>query len=151
MIAIPEASQDKLRMFVAYSRFEFALKECGFLRAGNDGIAHADWKRFAKAADLADVLKEAANDADVRAMIANPPQVQIVRGKFLAWEEKIAKPIKAVLPLLLAVKAIRDNLFHGGKHGEDPRDDALCRAALVVMSLCLDRYHEVRNVFEGKY
>jgi hypothetical protein len=63
----------------------------------------------------------------------------------------MAKPIKSLLTFFLAVNQVRDNLFHGGKHGEDPRDDVLCRAARVVLELCLERHHEVRKAFEYKY
>lgn len=138
-------------MFAAYSRFEFALKEYGFLRANKDGIAHADWKDFSEQIDPEGIVERAAKDADVREMIANPPRVQIVRDKHLDWEERIPAPITKLDELLWAVKSVRNNLFHGGKRGDDPRDNSLCRASLIVLSLCLERHDGVRNIFEGKY
>ena len=59
MFRVPEASPDKIRLFIAYSRFEFALKECGYVTK-TPGIAYADWHRFARQASLRDVLKTAA-------------------------------------------------------------------------------------------
>lgn len=151
-IEVPKASGDKLRLFVAYSRFEFALKEAGYLARDDNGIARADWPRFAREKCLTDVMHVASKNPDVREMIARPPQSPITDdGKSWRWKECIEKPITSLLPFFLAVKQVRNNLFHGGKSGEDPRDDLLCRAAWSVLELCLKRHHAVRSAFEYRY
>ena len=152
MVAIPDLSPAKLRLFVAYSRFEFALKEAGYILPDRRRIAHADWRSFANEECLKDVLQVAAADVDVREMIAEPPKVQASDdGKCWHWEETMEKPIQSLGAFFVATKRVRDNLFHGGKHGEDPRDDVLCRAAWAVLELCLKQHQAVRSMFEGKY
>lgn len=149
---MPTASEDKVRLFIAYSRFEFSLKENGYIRPDKDGIAHADWRAFAKEEALRDIFEEAKKDIDVRELIAKPPMTQITsNSQTWHWEERLPKPAPNLLALFLSVKTIRDNLFHGGKQGENPRDDQLCKAAWHVLQLCLDRHHAVRAMFEYKY
>ena len=140
-------------LFVAYSRMESALKQAGFVRPGPRRIAQADWRRFAEEPCLSDVLAAAAGDPDVKAMIADPPRTRIVTGdgKSLEWRQLFPVPLASLEDLLGAVKQVRDNLFHGEKHGDDPRDESLCCAALVVIKHCLERHHEVGNLFGYRY
>lgn len=150
---IPNASKAKITLFVAYSRMESALKQAGFVRPGPRRIAQADWRRFAEEPCLSDVLATASCDPDVQAMIADPPRTQIVRadGRSLEWQEQFPVPLASLEDLLGAVKQVRDNLFHGEKHGDDPRDELLCRAAWTIIKLCLERHHEVGNLFGYRY
>jgi hypothetical protein len=152
MIEIPQASPDKIRLFIAYSRFEFALKEARFLTRDGNGLVRANWKMFAKLSCLNDVLDVAAANSDVQEMLAKPPKLQVMKdGMYWDWEDRWTRPIADLNTFFNAVKQVCDNLFHGGKAGEDPRDDLLCRAAWHVLELCLERHHEVRMAFEGKY
>jgi hypothetical protein len=150
MVKMPVASNDKLTMYVTYARFEFALKQAGYLSGAQGDIAHADWSKFAREKALSDMLEAVSTNPDVAGMIADPPKTQIMRGNGFEWQDRLTKPINKVGQLFLAVKAVRDNLFHGGKAGENMRDDSLCRAGVVVMMACLERHAEVRNAFEYK-
>ena len=150
-IKMPTISPPKGELFAAYARFEFALKEAGFL-AGKEGErASPDWRRFSVDKSLTDLVDELSGDADVAALIAEPPRQQIIDGEGLAWVEQIPAPVSSSKDLLLSVKAIRDNLFHGGKSGENPRDEALCRGAIKVLIACLDRHPDVKARFNGEY
>jgi hypothetical protein len=153
MIEIPKASDAKVRVFISYSRMESALKQAGYLKKGPRGIAQADWRRFAEAPCLADVVAVAGRDANVKAMIVNPPRTQIVTNDGLSsvWEQRLPVPLVSLTDLLEAVKQIRDNLFHGEKHGDDPRDEVLCHGAWEVIRVCLERHHEVRSLFGYRY
>jgi hypothetical protein len=138
-------------LFVAYSRFEFALKECGYVTS-KPGIAYADWVSFAREDCLRDVMYEAAKNADVTELIQNPPRMQITNGKgSWGWDQENGKPVFTLKDFFEAIKQVRDNLFHGGKSGEDHRDEKLCRAAWAVLTLCLERHLGVRAMFEGRY
>ncbi|WP_119274884.1 hypothetical protein [Taklimakanibacter deserti] len=152
MVKVPDTSPAQLKLFVGYSRFECALKECGYV-VPKAGIAHADWKRFAGEECLKDVMEIASDDADVKEMIADPPATQVTDGDGTwRWAAQIEAPIDALGQFFEAVKQVRDNLFHGGKHGENrERDDTLCRAAWVVLELCAERHPEVGSIFEYKY
>ena len=147
----PEASNDKVAMFVTYSRFEFALKEAGFVGGADGDIASANWSKFARRKEFGDVLQAVSGDQDVADLIADPPKVQLRRGNSFEWASQFDSPITSVDQLFLAVKAVRDNLFHGGKAGENKRDDSLCRAGVVVIHACLNRHQRVRDAFEYKY
>lgn len=150
-INMPDISDAKRDLFTAYARFEFALKEGGFL-AGKEGEkASPNWHDFAASKSLSNLLDELANDGDVAALVANPPRQQIVLNGSLGWMDALPAPIVSPRDLLLGAKAVRDNLFHGGKQGEDPRDEMLCRAAVKILFASLDRHPDVRARFNGEY
>ena len=51
--------------------------------------------------------------------------------------------------LLENVKMVRNNLFHGGKHMEEPaRDNTLLESSLIVLAACLRWNSEVKEVYE---
>jgi hypothetical protein len=59
--------------FYWFSRFEFALKECGYFREGRYGEALPDWTRF---------IEERANEygmtQEARELLEAPPRRQVV-------------------------------------------------------------------------
>lgn len=148
---LPEVSTDKRDLFAAYARFEHSLKETGFLRGKDGERANADWLRFSREKELSDIFAHLSDDADVSALINDPPNVQIIDGGTVRWQETLDRPISSSHNLLISVKTVRDNLFHGGKSGENTRDDALCRAAIKVLFACLDRRADVKSMFDGEY
>lgn len=148
---MPEIPPAKRDLFAAYARFEFALKEAGFLVGKEGEKASPNWHLFSTSNSLANLLDDLAQDADVAALIAKPPRQQVIHNKALDWVDAIPAPITSARDLLLATKAVRDNLFHGGKQGEDPRDEMLCRAAIKILLATLDRHPEVKARFNGEY
>lgn len=124
-IKMPKASSAKSDLFVAYARFEFALKEAGFLNGKDGERAVPNWTQFIAEEPIADLVRELSDDIDVATLIAEPPSQQIIRGGTLGWAKQLPTPISSSRDLLIAVKVIRDNLFHGGKSGESQRDDAV--------------------------
>lgn len=124
----------------AFSRFEYALKRSGY--HGQDGkVAQADWDRFENAltglppADLAPVL--ALGDYT----LAKPPKKQVVKGGGLNWEDS-APTASEIKTLIIYVRRIRNNLFHGGKFPEGhvhdvARDTDLLRSGVSVLKALL--------------
>jgi hypothetical protein len=122
-----------------FARYEFALKATGFAK-GKD--ATAAWDSYARAIDAAFTqLKSAELTAAIDYLISQPPKKQVlVKGK-LRWADA---PPDANLPraeqVILMVRRVRNNLFHGGKFlpvaGGD-RDQVLVNHALVVLHACL--------------
>lgn len=149
MIEVPKISDDRARFFAAYARFEFALKETGYI-APVKGIAYADWPRFANDPSLSNLYQIVVADKDVQALVGEPPKSQLTLGD-RQWYWGHSKSVGCSTSLLLAVKQVRDNLFHGGKQGENPRDDQLCRAGWEVIRQCLLLNRQVRDAFEGRY
>ena len=105
-----------MEFFIVFSRFEFALKRTGYLKRHN-GKAEPDWRKFeTKHKDEFDPekeseLREAWNYIDI-----NPPKIQVVVDGKLDFEvdEKLKdkSPFKKAT---MAVRTVRNNLFHGGK------------------------------------
>ena len=99
--------------FYWFSRFEFSLKENGRFYAGSRGVVHADWKRFIREHEA---LYQSCDAAD--ALLRSPPDVQRVeKGSAPAWIPiSFDKDQSKLSQTVLAVKTVRNNLFHGGKH-----------------------------------
>jgi hypothetical protein len=118
---------DKLKVlafefFFEFSRFEYALKENGYLKAHAAGArAEAGWDEYIQR--FADVFHASAEAA---ALLAAAPEQQIVEaGDKLIWRPTAlthcTSDLQRVVTLL---KTVRNNLFHGGKHGGAGWDNA---------------------------
>jgi hypothetical protein len=134
--------------FAAFSRFEFTLKETGFLRVVN-GRAMPAWRQFGTS--VSNSLSVAAGsdlELAVRYLANEPPQVQIGREN---WTNAPLHGKTQVAQALDAVNRVRNNLFHGGKHtphSPPGRDERLIRAALTLLYECLAQDDSLRNVYE---
>ncbi|MBB3562062.1 hypothetical protein FHX06_003393 [Rhizobium sp. BK512] len=118
--------------FFWFSRFESALKENNWLKSDTIGAtALADWKSFveAYAGDYA------PSDAAERLIAANP-QKQIVTEGGLTFTDVTFKDSDSQLDrVALLLKTVRNNLFHGGKHGSAYWDDA--ERIRLLLPLCI--------------
>jgi hypothetical protein len=106
--------------FYWFSRFEFALKERGYLKSSAIGDrADPDWNKF-----VSKYRKAYALTAVGAKLIAEKPQRQIVGDLEHGFEHVLFSPNTADLDMVVAyAKTIRNNLFHGGKHGSNYWDD----------------------------
>lgn len=106
--------------FYRFSRFEFALKENGKVKAGRRGVAEPDWRAFIEEHETNYLLSERGVE-----LLRAPPEVQRTKGGN-SWEwAPLAFDLGAseLSCLVLAVKTVRNNLFHGGKHTAAGWDD----------------------------
>lgn len=105
--------------FYWFSRFEFALKENGLLKAGPHNSAQADWNKFIATFEMHYEIDIAAEE-----LLANPPDVQVVdNGHAWRWSPLTLSDDQSNLSkITLILKTIRNNLFHGGKHGAEGWD-----------------------------
>jgi hypothetical protein len=116
--------------FYWFSRFEFALKENGYLKSHKPGEkAEPGWQEFSdKWASQYAVSTEAA------LLLAKPPERQIV----VACDELDWKPVglsdckSDLAKVIRLVTTVRNNLFHGGKHGGADWDDPARTEELLV-------------------
>jgi len=105
--------------FYWFSRFEFALKENGYLKKGPRSIAQADWVKFI---DLHRNDYYPGNQA--KELLEDPPKTQTVNGRGVEWHDLVFDEGQSELSkVVLIIKTIRNNLFHGGKHGVDDWDN----------------------------
>lgn len=106
--------------FYWFSRFEFALKENGRIKVGPSNIAQADWHSFIKNCEA-----HYQPDSTARELLDEPPDVQVVKGAN-AWKWApltLDQEQSELSKVVLLVKTIRNNLFHGGKHNAAGWDD----------------------------
>ena len=122
-----------MEFFVVFSRFEFALKRTGYLKRHN-GKAEPDWRKFeTKHKDEFDSEKEPELREAWNYIDKDPPKKQVVVDGELDFE--VDERLKGKSPFekaTLAVRTVRNNLFHGGKF---PRsgivDDPACKTTLL--------------------
>lgn len=138
-----------------FARMEYALKATRFaVRNGRD--VSVSWDRFANEAherfhaEASEELKTAVD------FLWNYPP----RKQFLADDERVRfrefeiDPAQRKLQqLILMVRAVRNNLFHGGKHlpdgeSEPGRNERLVRSSLVLLRECAQLVDDVREAYE---
>lgn len=145
-----------LQFFVTFSRFEYALKQAGFVR-GDQSYATPDWDRFARERGNA-LFAEAENielTEAITLLLREPPQRQIVRNNKVTWEQNAKRNGEGNAQYLLRlVKDVRNNLFHGGKYpsrnvsGQELRNSRLLRACSTILEACLALDEDVKHYFE---
>lgn len=139
-----------LEFFVAFSRFEFALKAENFV-LGQDRI-NADWDRFVGSilfdSDATPELKSA-----VDYILQHPPKVQGIQQNHIVWNDRVfSQNVADVLKLRYHISDIRNNLFHGGKFNgtfepENSRNYQLVSGALVILNNWLTLNQNVHQHF----
>ncbi len=115
-----ELKQLAFGFFYYYSRFEFALKEHKYLKNEEIGeTADAGWEKLVKKFAQVYVASESA-----KKLIGLHPKRQIVSvGLELNWRPVgIAHCNNDLCRVVVMLKTIRNNLFHGGKHGDADMD-----------------------------
>ncbi|MBO6850092.1 MAG: hypothetical protein JJ867_06400 [Marinobacter sp.] len=135
--------------FYWFSRFEFALKENKYLK--RDGIgdnAEPGWCKFV------DQHKQAFQHTDeTRSLLAlNPKRQKVGENAGLEWRDVGLDDCDSDLcKVVRLLKTIRNNLFHGGKHGAEGWDDPeRTKNLLVVAKIILDQLAGLAR-FEADY
>src|SRR5688572_22174407 len=101
--------------FYWFSRFEFALKEHGYLKWNKPGApAVPSWREFQRKHGDTYVPSPAA-----RELLKLHPKQQVVGTGDLDWiPVDVSKCSTELCKLVLMLTTVRNNLFHGGKHGD---------------------------------
>lgn len=107
--------------FFWFSRFEYALKEARILKNPEPGAsAEPGWTRFIN--EFKDSYQIGAVG---EALIAANPQRQIVTAADLDFRDVGFNPGASDLERIVRLaQTVRNNLFHGGKHGSAYWNDA---------------------------
>lgn len=145
-----------IELFRTFARFEYALKAAGFYQrpSAGDDAAQPDWKAFA--ATVRDALNKPTNAELAEAIeyiVDYPPQKQIIRGQTLDWRPALptTPPGDRADLVLVLVRRVRNNLFHGGKFSAqwfDPtRSEQLLRHSLTILRGCLDASPVLRGTY----
>jgi hypothetical protein len=143
----PKLAYDFMGVF---ARGEFALKAASFAN-GNEKHAEADWDGFAKAiANAFDPSKNQELNVAVEYLLKYPPKKQVfVNNKLEFADSPPDKNQSQVQQVLLMVRRVRNNLFHGSKFLPGPvsdpkRDTLLIQHSLTVLHACIPLH---RNVY----
>ncbi|MBO9712465.1 hypothetical protein [Sphingomonas sp.] len=127
--------------FYWFSRFEFALKENGYLKSRIVGTrAEPSWQGFVDAWQGDYEPTSAA-----KALIAANPQQQIVGPAGLEFRDvHFAEQPSDLKRVVRLAQTVRNNLFHGGKHGNESWDDPnrmrlLLPTTIVILGEFADR------------
>jgi len=138
--------------FAVFSRFEYALKEFGYRKAGRNATAEPDWDKFAD--DVANSFQDSQPPEVVQVvtyLLSEPPMRQFIKNGSLNWRPLVLPDRSQVHKALLAVRTVRNNLFHGGKHtphSPPGRDERLVKSSLIVLKRCLQLHNGLRTEYE---
>jgi hypothetical protein len=134
--------------FYCFSRFEFAMKENHFLKSCVIGVrAEPGWHKFVQFHQPKYVLTDSA-----ARLIKAPPAQQIVGVNSLSWQPvRFAANATDLNKVVAILKTLRNNLFHGGKHGIKDWDEPLRTAELLKLGRAvLDELAKLAG-FEADY
>ncbi|WP_430448577.1 hypothetical protein [Rhodophyticola sp.] len=142
----PEIPSLAFEFFYWFSRFEFALKECNYLRSKTPGHkAEANWQEFIDRWEDTYIPSKMA-----QALIAANPLRQVVdsSGSDLEFVPLIFSPdVSDFKRVVRLAQAVRNNLFHGGKHGSEYWDDpARVRELLPLVVTVLDEIAQATDL-----
>lgn len=148
----PHLDQLAGRLFRVFSRAEYALKAAGY--NNGDGAAEANWRRFALA-----VEGLIANPANLELQEAiyfffnEPPKKQVIASGVIQWEVSEPATNSQADKLLIYVRRVRNNLFHGGKFNshwfEPERSEPLLRHSLSILTACVESVPAIREAYHG--
>lgn len=148
-------SQLACEFLAVFSRCEFALKAVGFAR-GDDTRVDPDWEQFGRSIDAPFNLAQEPPLAEAVAyLLSHPPKKQVLIGERIEWRD--APPdrnLSQAERVLLAVRRVRNNLFHGGKFlaSDEPsndRDRLLVQHSLTVLRACIPLHPQVFAAYEN--
>ena len=142
-------SQLAFEFFYRFSRFEFALTENGYLRFSQPGRpAIPGWFEFAR--ERCGVYRLTADAAE---LIDAAPKRQVVAANgCLEWEDVDLKGSPSELGnVIQLLKTVRNNLFHGGKHGAEGWDDPVRTERLLTLGAAVLDQIAKQTGLEGDY
>lgn len=126
------------------------LDEAGFHYG--EGDTNPNWDKFASS--IGDALEKDPNiSAAIKYMREKPPKKQVIRNDLLEWQE-VPPNGSHTHEILVCVRRVRNNLFHGGKfngHWFTPeRSKELLRHSLDILEVCLRASPELREAFDNR-
>jgi hypothetical protein len=138
-----------------FARMEYALKATGRYAVGTRNAVSANWDLFANDIDrLFSAVRDEELTRSVGFLLAQPPRKQVLRKGGVTFEDQqIDGKQKRTQQVLLMVRTVRNNLFHGGKHvpggeREAGRNAQLVHSSLVVLKQCISLSPTVQECYD---
>lgn len=150
-----------LDFFLTFARLELALKSAGFFQhhpwpdLTDPPDASPDWDKFA--VSLRNVFRKDVNSNLSTAcedIVLNPPWREVICNDSLLWRaDPPPQGLTPVESLLLSIRRLRNNLFHGASfnsvQGYDFRTtENLLKASVVVLKECVRLSPAVQKEYE---
>jgi len=138
--------------FFVFSRFEHSLAMTNYLTETKGGVS-ADWDKFAREINESFFGKPSPEvKRAIRYYEAAPPKKQIVDFDSLTWKDVVPETNYQLEKLLVLIRRVRNNLFHGEKvgvllEGNSQRDAKLLAYGLTILYACLQSSPEIRRKF----
>lgn len=136
-----------------FSRMEYALKVSGYATGTNK--VEAWWDKFANDVDTAfNAVKHEDFLNAVGYLLAAPPRKQILKDDVLTFvDQTIDNKQGTAQQVLLMVRTVRNNLFHGGKFLPDGekemgRNETLVASSLIVLKRCVTLNEKVHLSYD---
>lgn len=101
------------QFFAVFSRFEYTLKEAGYLQRGKIVALPAWWDFEKELAHRLVVEPGTELEAAISYLNAEPPLVQT---RLNGWQPWLLHGTSDIARAIDAACRVRNNLFHGGKH-----------------------------------
>ena len=126
-----------------FSRIEYSLKLSGKYALEKRNGVEADWDKFAKDHDTDFDCKRTIHlQKAVKYLLDQPPHKQFLNNGVLNWKPTKKQKIPLFQELILSVRRVRNNLFHGGKFQsmdvKDPgRNSDLLESSIIILNECL--------------
>jgi hypothetical protein len=138
--------------FFVFSRFEHSLLANNFI-AERNGAVVADWDKFARTVNEG-FNRTIGSDVEkaIRYYEEVPPKKQVLQLGRLAWKNVTPETKERLGRLLVLIRRVRNNLFHGEKfgvllEGDSKRDADLLEHGLTILYACLWTNSEVKARF----
>ena len=97
-----------------FARLEYSLKASGYFK--NEEEAKPDWNSYANSIEkVINKSNDSLLDKSIKDILNNPPKKQIIKNGSIKWSDSPANQGSYVKNLLIYIRRIRNNLFHGGK------------------------------------
>lgn len=116
--------------------------------------AEANWRKFALEVDglIANPTTKDLREA-IDFFFNAPPKKQVIVGGVIQWEISEPTTNSQADKLLIYVRRVRNNLFHGGKFNghwfEPERSEPLLRHSLTILTACVESVPAVREAYHG--
>lgn len=143
-----------IEFLAVFSRLEYALKTRGYVR-GDDKEAETWWDKFAN--DLDHKFNENQNEdlqKAIKYLLEESPKKLILEsgGQLKFVTSPPDKKQTTLNQVLLMVRRVRNNLFHGGKYFQDGREEQnrnpqLVQYSLIVLRACIQLHEAVRESY----
>lgn len=132
--------------FNYFSRFEHALKMCGYKKVDGRGyLTGVDWISFEPRIFFPTDIKEV--DEAISYLCENPVKRQCEN---LSWQDVESYTPPNFKDALKQIPFIRNNLFHGSKYlqPDSSRDNRLLKSAILLIKCCLISDRSLHREFD---